>query len=104
MLSLLMTTEYAPAEDRHELQQLLLRVAGGERSLAELYQRTRSAGRPCALHFKMRMMPQDLTQTSMCRRDCSKQYCPTGSKPPMAIASAAPVWMCLRRESVMPSA
>ena len=44
MLSLLMTTEYAPAEDRHELQQLILRVAGGEReALAELYQRTRSA-------------------------------------------------------------
>ena len=31
MLSMLMTTEYAPAEDRHELQQLLLHIAGGER-------------------------------------------------------------------------
>ena len=46
MLSLLMTTEYAQAEERHELQRLLLRVAGGEReALAELYQRTRSARR-----------------------------------------------------------
>ena len=44
MLSMLMTTEYAPAEDRHELQQLLIHIAGGEReALAELYQRTRSA-------------------------------------------------------------
>ena len=40
MLSMLMTTEYAPAEDRHELQQLLIHIAGGEReALAELYQR-----------------------------------------------------------------
>ena len=31
MLSLLMTTEYAQAEERYELQRLLLRVAGGER-------------------------------------------------------------------------
>ena len=37
MLSMLMTTEYAPAEDRHELQQLLIHIAGGEReALAEL--------------------------------------------------------------------
>ena len=44
MLSMLMTTEYAPAEDRHELQQLLIHIAGGEReALAELYQRTRAA-------------------------------------------------------------
>ena len=26
MLSMLMTTEYAPAEDRHELQQLLIHI------------------------------------------------------------------------------
>ena len=46
MLSMLMTTEYAPAEDRHELQQLLIHIAGGEReALAELYQRTRSTRR-----------------------------------------------------------
>ena len=37
MLSMLMTTEYAPAEDRHKLQQLLLHIAGGERdALADL--------------------------------------------------------------------
>ena len=28
MLSMLMTTEYAPPEDRHELQQLLICIAG----------------------------------------------------------------------------
>ena len=44
MLSMLMTTEYAPAEDRHELQRLLFRVAGGDHeALAALYQRTRTA-------------------------------------------------------------
>ena len=52
MLSLLMTTEYAQAEERHELQRLLLRVAGGEReALAELYQRTRSAVYGLALSY-----------------------------------------------------
>ena len=41
MLSMLMTTEYAPAEDRRELQQLLQCIAGGEHeALAALYQRT----------------------------------------------------------------
>ena len=44
MLSMLMTTEYVPAEERRELQRLLIRVAGGDRdALAELYQRTRAA-------------------------------------------------------------
>ena len=44
MLSMLMTTEYAPAEEQHQLQQLLHRIAGGEReALAELYQHTRTA-------------------------------------------------------------
>ena len=63
MLSLLMTTEYALAEDRHELQQLILRVAGGEReALAELYQRTRSAVRACAFYLKNAHDAQDLTQ------------------------------------------
>ena len=64
MLSLLMTPEYAPAEDRHELQRLLLRVAGGEReALAELYQRTRSAVYGLALSYlKNAHDAQDLTQ------------------------------------------
>ena len=52
MLSLLMTTEYAPAEDRHELQQLLLHIAGGDRdALAALYQRTRTAVYGLALSY-----------------------------------------------------
>ena len=46
MLSMLMTTEYAPAEERRELQRLLLHIAGGDRdALAALYQRTRTARR-----------------------------------------------------------
>ena len=52
MLSMLMTTEYAPAEDRHELQQLLICIAGGEReALAELYRRTRTAVYGLALSY-----------------------------------------------------
>ena len=52
MLSMLMTTEYAPAEERHGLQRLLLRVAGGDRdALAELYQRTRAAVYGLAVFF-----------------------------------------------------
>ena len=64
MLSLLMTTEYAPAEERHELQQLLIHIAGGEReALAELYQRTRSAVYGLALSsLKNAHDAQDLTQ------------------------------------------
>ena len=71
MLSMLMTTEYAPAEDRHELQQLLVHIAGGEReALAELYQRTRSAVYDA----------QDLTQDVYVQVwDCAAQYRPTGS-------------------------
>ena len=82
MLSLLMTTEYAPAEDRHELQQLILRVAGGEReALAELYQRTRSAVYGLALSYlKNAHDAQDLTQDVYVQVwDCAEQYCPTGS-------------------------
>ena len=63
MLSMLMTTEYAPAEDRHELQQLLIHIAGGEReALAELYQRTRSA-----VYGLTRRMRRISHRTSMCR-------------------------------------
>ena len=63
MLSMLMTTEYAPVEDRHELQQLLIRIAGGEReALAELYRRTRSAVYGLALSYlKNAHDAQDLT-------------------------------------------
>ena len=49
---MLMTTEYAPAEERNRLQQLLRRVAGGEReALAELYQRTKTAVYGLALSY-----------------------------------------------------
>ena len=82
MLSLLMTTEYTPAEDRHELQQLILRVAGGEReALAELYQRTRSAVYGLALSYlKNAHDAQDLTQDVYVQAwDCAEQYRSTGS-------------------------
>ena len=52
MLSMLMTTEYAPAEERRELQRLLLHIAGGDRdALAALYQRTRTAVYGLALSY-----------------------------------------------------
>ncbi len=82
MLSMLMTTEYAPAEDRLELQQLLLHIAGGERdALAELYQRTRTAVYGLALSYlKNAQDAQDLTQDVYVQVwDCAEQYRPTGS-------------------------
>ncbi len=82
MLSMLMTTEYAPAEDRHELQQLLIHIAGGEReALAELYQRTRSAVYGLALSYlKNAHDAQDLTQDVYVQVwDCAEQYRLTGS-------------------------
>ena len=82
MLSMLMTTEYAPAEDRHKLQQLLLHIAGGERdALAELYQRTRTAVYGLALSYlKNAQDAQDLTQDVYVQVwDCAEQYRPTGS-------------------------
>ena len=81
MLSMLMTTEYAPAEERRELQQLLLRVAGGDRdALAELYQRTRAAVYGLALSYlKNAHDAQDLTQDVLQVWDCAAQYRPTGS-------------------------
>ena len=82
MLSLLMTTEYSPAEDRRELQQLLIRIAGGERdALAELYQRTRTAVYGLALSYlKNAQDAQDLAQDVYVQVwDCAVQYRPTGS-------------------------
>ena len=82
MLSMLMTTEYAPAEDRHELQQLLLHIACGERdALAELYQRTRTAVYGLALSYLRNAHDaQDLTQDVYVQVwDCAAQYRPTGS-------------------------
>ena len=98
MLSLLMTTEYAPAEDRYELQRLLLRVAGGEReALAELYQRTRSAVYGLALSYlKNAHDAQDLTQDVYVQVwDCAEQYRPTGS--PMGWLLAVCRNLCLMR-------
>lgn len=82
MLSMLMTTEYAPAEERRELQRLLIRVAGGDRdALAELYQRTRAAVYGLALSYlKNAQDAQDLTQDVYVQVwDCAEQYRSTGS-------------------------
>ena len=98
MLSLLMTTEYAPPEDRHELQQLLLHIAGGERdALAALYQRTRSAVYGLALSYlKNAHDAQDLTQDVYVQVwDCAEQYRPTGS--PMGWLLAVCRNLCLMR-------
>lgn len=98
MLSLLMTTEYAPAEERHELQRLLLRVAGGDRdALAELYQRTRSAVYGLALSYlKNAHDAQDLTQDVYVQVwDYAAQYRPTGS--PMGWLLTVCCNLCLMR-------
>ena len=98
MLSMLMTTEYAPAEDQHELQQLLIHIAGGEReALAELYQRTRSAVYGLALSYlKNAQDAQDLTQdVSVQVWDRAEQYRLIGS--PMGWLLAVCRNLCLMR-------
>lgn len=98
MLSMLMTTEYAPAEDRHKLQQLLIHIAGGEReSLAELYQRTRAAVYGLALSYlKNAHDAQDLTQDVYVQVwDRAEQYRLTGS--PMGWLLAVCRNLCLMR-------
>ena len=98
MLSMLMTTEYAPAEDRHELQQLLIHIAGGEReALAELYQRMRSAVYGLALSYlKNAQDAQNLTQDVYVQVwDRAEQYRPTGS--PMGWLLAVCRNLCLTR-------
>ena len=98
MLNMLMTTEYAPAEDRHELQQLLIHIAGGEReALAELYQRTRSAVYGLALSYlKNAQDAQDLTQDVYVQVwDRAEQYRLTGS--PMGWLLAVCRNLCLMR-------
>ena len=98
MLSMLMTTEYATAEDRHELQQLLIHIAGGEReALAELYQRTRAAVYGLALSYlKNAHDAQDLTQDVYVQVwDCAEQYRLTGS--PMGWLLAVCRNLCLMR-------
>ena len=98
MLIMLMTTEYAPAEDRHELQQLLIHIAGGEReALAELYQRTRSAVYGLALSYlKNAHDAQDLTQDVYVQVwDRAEQYRLIGS--PMGWLLAVCRNLCLMR-------
>mgnify|MGYP004531746537 FL=1 len=98
MLSMLMTTEYAPAQDRHELQQLLRCIAGGEHeALAALYQRTRTAVYGLALSYlKNAHDAQDLTQDVYVQVwDCAEQYRPTGS--PMGWLLAVCRNLCLMR-------
>ena len=98
MLSMLMTTEYAPAEDRHEPQQLLIHIAGGEReALAELYQRTRSAVYGLALSYlKNAHDAQDLTQDVYVQVwDRAEQYRLIGS--PMGWLLAVCRNLCLMR-------
>ena len=98
MLSMLMTTEYAPAEDRHELQQLLLHIAGGaHEALAELYQRTRSAVYGLALSYlKNAQDAQDLTQDVYVQVwDRAEQYRLIGS--PMGWLLAVCRNLCLMR-------
>ena len=98
MLSMLMTTEYAPAEDQHKLQQLLIHIAGGEReALAELYQRTRSAVYGLALSYlKNAHDAQDLTQDVYVQVwDRAEQYRLIGS--PMGWLLAVCRNLCLMR-------
>ena len=98
MLSMLMTTEYAPAEDRRELQQLLQCIAGGEHeALAALYQRTRTAVYGLALSYLRNAHDaQDLTQDVYVQVwDCAAQYRPTGS--PIGWLLAVCRSLCLMR-------
>ena len=77
MLSIRMTIEPAPAEERQELQQQLLRIAGGEReALAELYQHTRLAVYGLALSYLKNVQDaQDLTQDVYVQVwNCAEQY------------------------------
>ena len=98
MLSMLMTTEYAPAEDRRELQRLLRCIAAGEReALAALYQRTRTAVYGLALSYLRNAHDaQDLTQDVYVQVwDCAAQYRPNGS--PMGWLLAVCRNLCLMR-------
>ena len=98
MLSMLMTTEYAPAEDRRELQRLLRCIVGGEReALAALYRRTRTAVYGLALSYLRNAHDaEDLTHDVYVQVwDCAAQYRPTGS--PMGWLLAVCRSLCLMR-------
>ena len=82
MLSMLTTTEYAPAEERRELQRLLQCIACGDRdALASLYRRTRTAVYGLALSYLRNAHDaQDATQDVYVQVwDRAEQYRPTGS-------------------------
>ena len=101
MLSMLMTTEYAPAEERRELQRLLRCIAGNDRdALAELYRRTRPAVYGLALSYLRNAHDaQDLTQDVYVQVwDCAAQYRPTGS--PMGWLLAVCRSLCLMRPAL----
>ena len=96
MLSILMTTEYAPVADNNTLKQLLSGVAAGDReALAELYHRTRAAVYGMALSYLHNSHDaQDMTQDVFVRVwDCASQYRPTGS--PMGWLMAVCRNLCL---------
>ena len=96
MLSILMTTEYAPVADNNTLKQLLSGVAAGDReALAELYHRTRAAVYGMALSYLHNSHDaQDMTQDVFVRVwDCAAQYRPTGS--PMGWLMAVCRNLCL---------
>ena len=83
MLTLLKSTaESEPTEEKHELQQLLIRVSGGDReALSELYCRTRTAVYGLALSYlKNAHDAQDLTQDVFVQVwNHAMQYRPRGS-------------------------
>ena len=83
MLTLLKSTaESEPTEEKHELQQLLIRVSGGDReALSELYCRTRTAVYGLALSYlKNAHDAQDLTQDVFVQVwNHAAQYRPRGS-------------------------
>ena len=82
-IMLAMTTEYAPTEEKHELDRLLTAVAAGERDALEaLYCRTRAAVYGLALSYlKNAQDAQDITQDVFVRVwDCAEQYHP-GTSP-----------------------
>ena len=82
MLSMLMTTKYAPTTDNNTLKQLLSGVAAGDReALAELYHCAKAAVYGMALSYLHNSHDaQDMTQDVFVRVwDCAAQYRPTGS-------------------------
>lgn len=98
MLSIPMTTEYAPAAGRRELEGLLASVAAGDReALAALYGRTRAAVYGLALSYLGNAYDaQDLAQDVYVQVwGSAGQYRPTGS--PMGWLLSVCRNLCLMR-------